>query len=632
MMDSFRKFGETKFSKGMLLLLVLCFGAWGIGGYLMPSMGAEALTVNGEGISPQALKQTYDQRLQNVTQLLGTRPTQDQIDQMQLPEQVLAEVVARTVLRQTAEKMNFLPAAQQVRDEISMVSAFKNAQGKFDSQRYSQILQQIGRSKAQFEHDLGQDIIVRQLADLSKVELTSPSLVAQVAKAEDVQLTLDVATFKPELLGSVDDPTKSELEAFYKDNSAVYSKPEARDLVVLRVSKDDLTKSITVPEKDVLAAYNENKAAYALPEKRTVRHILLDNKNDAVKVAAKIKSVADFEREANAASKDPGNQGKGGMLGAIEEKDVVPAFGKVAFKLPVATLSEPVQSNFGWHLIWVDSIAPKKELAFDEVKDAIARDLQATQADEALERLTAQVDTKVAGGEPLIKIAAELGLKPVQFNMVNAKDAAVEPQELEAGFTVAKGNVSVPLPMKDGGNAYVQAVEIYPAKTLPLAEVTERAKKDWKNARIQSALRTNADDLLATARNPKAQGTLAEQASKAGIKAMVAEKVVITKPDEAPNWLQRNLLELYPMKVGGVLAIPMKDGETWRVVRLENRAEKLPSAETLPELSKVYQQRLQGDVEALLMSYVTQQARIKLNQAHLKQMFGREVSWDILEQ
>lgn len=630
-MDSFRKFGETKFSKAMLLLLVVCFGAWGIGGYLMPNIGAAAVTVNGEGISPQTLKQTYDQRLQNVSQLLGTKPTQEQIDQMQLPEQVVTEVVARTVLRQTAEKLGFLPATQQVRDEISMVSAFKDAQGKFDSVKYGQILQQIGRSKGQFEHDLGQDIIVRQLALLSKVELTSPSLVAQVSKAEDVHLTLDVATFKPELLGAISEPTKSEIDVFYKDNGTLYSKAEARDLVVLRVSKDDLVKSITVPEKDIQKAYDDNKAAYVLPEKRVVRHILLDSKADAEKAALKIKTLTEFEREANAVTKDPGNQGKGGLLGSIEEKDVVPAFGKVAFKLAENTLSAPVQSNFGWHLIWVEKIEPKKDLTFDEVKDAIARDLQASQADEALERLTSQVDTKVAGGEALMKIAADVGLKPVQYNMVNAKDEAVEPQELAAGFGVAKGDVSVPLTMKDGGVAYVQAVEIYPAKVLPLAEVVERVKKDWKNARIQTELRTNADKLLAIARAPKAEGALSAQAAKASVGGVTTEKLVITKPDEAPEWLQRNLLELYPLKAGGVLATAMKDGENWRVVRLERRDEVAPAAETLPELAKIYQQRMQGDVEALLMSYVTQQARVKLNQEHLKQLFGRDVQWAVTE-
>ncbi len=630
-MQAFRKFGATKGSKAMLILLIVCFAGWGIGDYLMPNIGAEAVTVNGEGVSPQAIEQTYKQRLDNISQLLGTKPTQEQIDQMQLPEQVVTEVVARTVLRQAAERLGFEPATKQLQDEIAMVSAFKNEQGQFDVARYRQILQQIGRSPSQFEEDLGQDIIVRNLALLSKVETPSPSLVATFAAAEASELVLDVATFKGDAAQAIPAPTESELNAFYKDNPTVYSRPESRDLVVLRLSREEITKSISVPESEVLAAYEANKAAYALPEQREVRHILFDSREDAVRVAAKIKSVEDFAREANAESKDPGNQGKGGVLGSIQEKDVVPAFAKVAFKIAENTLSEPVQSNFGWHLIWVDKIEPAKSLSFEETKDAIARDLQASQADEALVRLAGQVDEKIAAGEPLTKIAADVGIKPLQFNMVNAKDETMEPQELEAGFGLEKGEVSVPITMKDGGSAYVQAVDVAPARVLPLAEVKDRVANDWKNARLQSQLQENANKLLAAARDPKAQGDLANIAAKAGVSGVATSALTIKDGIDAPEWLQRDLLDVYPLPVGGVLPGVLSDKGEWHVVRVAERKAGAVDPAKLPELTKVYQQRLQGDLEALLMSYLTQQATVKLNQAHLKQLFGREVTWELTE-
>jgi len=550
---------------------------------------------------------------------------------MQLPEQVITEVVARTVLRQQAEKLGFMPATQQLQDEIAMVSAFKNAEGKFDVARYKQILAQVGRSPAQFEHDLGQDIKVRQMAQLAKIELPDAKLASVAAADENSHLVLDVATFTPEAIGAVADPNAADLEKFYKDNTELYSKPESRDLVVLRASREDMVKSIDVPEKDVLAAYEANKAAYALPEMRKVRHILLDSREEAEKVAKNIKTLADFEKAANEFSKDPGNGGKGGTLGTIQEKDVVPAFGKVAFKLPVNTLSAPVQSNFGWHLIWVDQIDAAKSLAFAEVKDAIAHDLQAAQADEALERVVQLIDTKVAAGEPLSKIATEAGLKPHQFNMVTAKDEGVEPQELEAGFNVMEGDVSVPITMKDGGVAYVQAVKVNPAKVLPLNEVRQRATTDWKNAKVQMILRQNADKLLAAAQAKGVTGDFASMAAKAGVSGVKFERVEIKRADEAPGWMQRNLLEIYPLAKGTVMPGALPDGTTLHLVRMADRTNVAPAASELPSLTKIYQQRLQADVEALLMGYLTQHAKVKLSQEHLKQLFGREVVWDITE-
>ena len=75
MMQVFRKFGASKVSKALMFLLVASFAAWGIGGYLSPSMGVQAVKVNGEDLSPRLIEQTYNQRLQNITQLLGSRPT-----------------------------------------------------------------------------------------------------------------------------------------------------------------------------------------------------------------------------------------------------------------------------------------------------------------------------------------------------------------------------------------------------------------------------------------------------------------------------------------------------------------------------------------------------------------------------
>lgn len=631
MMDSFRKFGETKASKILLSVLVACFALWGIGGYLTATLGAAAVTVNGEGISLSTLEQTYKQRVANVSQLLGTTPTQEQMDQMQLPEQVLTEVVARTVLRQQAEKLGFVASTQQLQDEISMVSAFKNTEGKFDVARYKQILAQVGRSPAQFEHDLGQDIKVRQMALLAKVELPDAKISKVAAADENSVLTLDVATFAPGAVGAIADPSQADLEKFYKDNTEVYSKPENRDLVVLRASREDMIKSIEVPEKDVRAAYDANQKAYALPEMRKVRHILVDTKDEAEKLAKEIHSMADFEKVAKDSSKDTGSAVNGGSLGNIQEKDVVPAFGKVAFKIAENTLSEPVQSNFGWHLIWVEKIEPAKSLDFAEVKDAIARDLQASQADEALERVVNLIDTKVAAGEPLSKIATETGLKPLQYNMVTAKDENVEPQELQAGFNVQEGAVSVPITMKDGGVAYVQAMKVAPARVLPLDEVKPRAIADWKNAKAQTIIRMNADKLLAAAQAKGASGDFAALAAKAGIPGVSFQKLEVKRADEAPNWMQRNLLEIYPLAKGGVLPGALPDNGSLHLLRMADRVTAAPADSELPTTTRIYQQRLQADVEALLMGYLTENATVKLSQDHLKQLFGREVTWSVTE-
>ncbi len=631
MMQAFRTFGSSKYSKAMLFLLVACFGAWGIGDYLMPSIGMQAAKVNGQDISPRLLEQTYNQRVQNVTQLMGTRPTQEQMDQMQLAEQVLAEVIARTVLQQSAAQLGFQPATKQLQAEITKIGAFKNEKGQFDVARYRQLLAQIGRTPQQFEADMGQDLTVRSLAQLSRVETPSPSLVAGIVAAENLKMGFEVATLTPASVGTLPAPKDEDLQNFYKQNEQVYSKPETRNLTVLRLSREDLVKTITVPEEEVKKAYEENKEHYKLPETRTVRHILFETKEAAEKAIPTITSKETFIAAANQLSQDPGNEGtKGGSLGTIKADDVVPAFRKEAFSIEANKLSSVVQSPFGFHLIWVDEIKPAHELPYAEIRDAIAKDLQTEQADEALVRLGGVVDEKIAAGQPLTEIATGIGMKALTFSTVRANDESLEPQELSTGFSLAQGETSQPLQMADGGAAYVQATKINPASVKPFAEVKADVTDQLRKAQTQQALRRMADTLLSAARAPGAT-TLEAAAQKAGINGVTTSNLSVASATEAPQWLQSNMLEFYPLATGTVLAGALPDGQNLHLVRLVSR-ETQPLDETkLPEQAKVYQQRLQGDVEALMLAYLTQKAKVQLNQPMLKQIFGREVQWTIAQ-
>ncbi|RYG61223.1 MAG: hypothetical protein EON60_04335 [Alphaproteobacteria bacterium] len=626
MMEAFRKFGESKVSKVLLTVLVASFAAWGVGGYLMPTMGAEAITVNGEGVSPQLVETTFKQRVDNISQLLGTRPSQEQLEQMQVPEQVVAESVARTALRQAAEKLGFVAATPQLQDEIMMVGAFKDESGKFSEARYRQILQQIGRSPIQFEKDLAQDIVVRQLAQMTKLETPAASITKLSAQAENLNLTLEVATVDASSVAATE-PAEADLQKFYGENTTLYSKPESRDMVVMSIKRADIAKDIDVPEAAVKAAYEENKASYKLPESRVVRHILLDSREDAVKASERIKSLTDFETVANEVSKDPGNMGRGGTLGTITEKDVVPAFGKVAFSIAPNTLSAPVQSNFGWHIIWVDSVIAAKDVPYEEMKDAIAKDLKDSEADAAMERIVGLVDGKVAAGEGLEKIGKDVGVKALKLANVDAQDSRLDPQELQAGFGANEGDVSVPVTLQDGGIAYVQALKVYPARVLPLAEVKAQVATDWKKARVQAGLRQNAEKLLAATKD-NANANLAELIAKSGVQGVRVETVRIAKLEDAPAWLQRNLMEVFPLAKGAIMPGVLPDEDSLKLVRMAERGNTAPADGEIPQLAKVYQQRMQADVEALLMGYVTQQAKVKLNQPYLKQIFGREVVWD----
>jgi peptidyl-prolyl cis-trans isomerase C len=118
-------------------------------------------------------------------------------------------------------------------------------------------------------------------------------------------------------------------------------------------------------------AYDEAAKAQPPAEEVHARHILLPTEEDAKAALARIKAGEDFAKVATELSKDPA--GEGGDLGWFTKDRMVPEFADAAFKLQPGQVSDPVQSQFGWHIIKVEERRMRTFPPFDQVKDQAAR-------------------------------------------------------------------------------------------------------------------------------------------------------------------------------------------------------------------------------------------------------------------
>jgi len=115
--------------------------------------------------------------------------------------------------------------------------------------------------------------------------------------------------------------------------------------------------------------YDEAKGGQKPEEEVSARHILVENENDAKAALKRVKGGEDFAKVADAVSKDPGS--KGGDLGWFSKDRMVPEFAEAAFKLKKGEISDPVKSQFGWHIIKLDDRRTKPFPSFDDVKDQL---------------------------------------------------------------------------------------------------------------------------------------------------------------------------------------------------------------------------------------------------------------------
>ena len=135
-----------------------------------------------------------------------------------------------------------------------------------------------------------------------------------------------------------------------------------------------ILSEVTVTDDEVQKYYEANQETFKDEESLTAKHILVDSFEQATNVLQSIKDGMTFEEAASKYSSCPSKE-QGGNLGSFTRGRMVPEFEKAAFELEVGVVSEPVQTQFGYHLIKVEEKSEAAVKVFDEVKATIKAEL-----------------------------------------------------------------------------------------------------------------------------------------------------------------------------------------------------------------------------------------------------------------
>ena len=165
--------------------------------------------------------------------------------------------------------------------------------------------------------------------------------------------------------------SKAAREAKLDENSEFKRRMAYRNEKVLLEEYLAVEARKLVTEASMRALYDESvKQMKPEPEIRA-RHILVETEDAAKAVVVRLKAGEDFAKVAGEVSKDPGSGAEGGDLGYFTKERMVPEFSTAAFAMKVGDVSDPVKSQFGFHVIKVEDIRERPVPGFDEVKGQI---------------------------------------------------------------------------------------------------------------------------------------------------------------------------------------------------------------------------------------------------------------------
>lgn len=500
----------------VLILILPSFVFFGIEGYSRFMAGDQALaTVDGEPITRAEYDAARRAQLDRGRQMLGASFNPALFDTPDARRQTLEQLIDARVLTQAMADGMFTVSDNAVRQAIAQTPAVQR-DGRFDSQLYAEILASQGMTPASFEAGLRYELARNQVLEPVAVSGMVPgTLVVDLLAALERERTIRLRRF--EIADNFDtvEVTDAEVESYYQANADRFQVPETIDVEYLVLDSAAVLADVQVSDDDIKQYYEQNKQRFTNEARRRVSHILIEDGGDAEAAKAKAQELADrlrsepgrFADLARDESADRGSANQGGSLGWITRGALVPEFEEVAFSLPAGQVSDPVRTEFGWHLILVEEAQDAAIKPLEEVREQLADEIRMQKAGARFGEMASQLTNLVYDQAESLEPAADtLGLKIRQVDGVRRDGAPSGAPELFADQRVLLSLFSADV-MREGRNSgvielapdnlvVVRAREVHPAHLAPLADVEGQIREILRRERALAAAREAGEALL----------------------------------------------------------------------------------------------------------------------------------------
>ncbi|MCY4221610.1 MAG: SurA N-terminal domain-containing protein [Thiotrichales bacterium] len=503
---------------GIVILISIPFALWGVHQYVAPESSVAVATVDDVEIGYYDYQRAYVLRRQQLQSILGAGIIGDEED-ARLRRDVLDTMIDSEVLIGSAAAAGMRVGDGQLAGTIQAQEAFRS-RDSFSQEVYEGWLRAQGYSSGGFEERLRRSLLEQQIV----AGIAGSDFVSGRGLQDAVQMRMQTRSFSLLTIPASDfeapEPTDTEIRTHFDQHRDDFTAPERLRLRYLEISLDEIAAEVKADDDELRALFDSEPDRFVTPEKREVSHILLSVPSDAGEdevagmrerlAALKERLVAgeSFEDLARENSDDPGSAADGGTLGFIERGMMVPEFEAAAFALSPGEVSEPVRTNFGWHLVKVTSVQQSGNVTFEEVRNQVLAQYQAREAERIYaERVETLANVTYEHPESLVVGARELGLSVRETSRVTRDGQsddpiASQPAVVAAAFSsdvLDAGNNSEPIEFEPGRVVVVRAFDHERVRKLDLdearAEVVRVLRADTRRRAVTERGRALLEEL-----------------------------------------------------------------------------------------------------------------------------------------
>lgn len=613
--------------KFLFSILVLAFAVWGIGDYsFLRKSDPPALTIGDVKVPASQLDEQYRTALDRLRRTLG------QIDpetarQFGLMDQVIQRMVYQTLLDRAAKDLGVRIGDDVVRSRILADPQLQGPNGQFDRDRFQQLLYQNNLSEPAFVAMYKDDFTRALLSEALSAGAVAPdAVVDRIYRYRNERRGGEMVFVPAASFTNVGTPTDAELKKVYDDNHARFTAPQYRQLLVVRVSPQDLLPQMKVTDQQIENEYQARLPDLGTPEKRDVDQLLYTSEAAAKAAYDKLKGGADFDALAKDNKQTPDQT----HLGAVTRKDLVPQLVEPVFKLPQGGISAPVQTSFGWHILKVTKIEPGQQPPLSQVRDQMANEVKQRLAGDAAYDDSNKLEDAVNNGASVAEAAAKIGLTPVTVAAVDAhgNDPSGKPVPILAGandalssaFDTPEGSDTQLVEGKKDTWYMIHVSGITPSALKPLDTVKDQVTALWTTQKQLAAAKARADEILKAVQGGKTleQAVAAYKLPVVPVPPAVRDAGFKPGATSSPEVVAR-LFSLKPNQAG---TVPGHEG--YSVVRLTQVVPANPDADKagVDQVRTQLRQQIGSDTVATYVNALRQHYGVTIDQQVVDKISG----------
>ena len=508
-------------------VLIFSFAIWGVADVFKGFGQSTVAKIGDTEISIEQFRQLYNDRLQQIGRQVGRPLSSAQARAFGLDQQVLQQWMLESAIDETARRMRLGQSDAEIVKIIHNDPNFAGVTGRFDSQRFNQLIRQFGFNEQRYIAEQRKLSMRRQIAGTLTSGIEPPkSLLDAIQRYRDETRSIDYLQLGAEQAGKIDDPSPEALASYFEERKTLFRAPEYRKIAVAILTTQDQAKWAEVSDADARKAFEASKARFESPEKRHVLQLVFPNAGDASAAREKLNNGTSFEDLA----KERGLAASDYDLGVVTREGILdPAVAETAFKLPANELSQPVQGRFGTVLVKVSKIEPGTVATYEQHAQAIKSELALERARETIRDIHNKMEDERGGGANVMEAAAKAGLPVATFEAVDRSGRGPDGQPVAGlpptidivtpAFAAEPGSDNDPLPINRGpgesGYVWFDVLGVTPSRERTLDEAKDRVLARWREDEIGKRLRAKADEMVEQSRKG---AKLADLAQAAGVK------------------------------------------------------------------------------------------------------------------